>query len=184
MDVGRDVRGAGAVGGGGAAGRNGLESPELPRGRVRAAVRGGGHGHRERRRRRRLKKTGGLSLAELSALKVGDFVVHEDHGVGKLLGFETKAVAGVNDTEGWFNIRFFSTQTGETTGGEAFNNSRTNCVAWSPDGRSIFSWYYNGLLVVRDAGGLGEVIAVAAAAVPVSTSDLFISTSISISAIT
>src|SRR5207253_891382 len=28
-------------------------------------------------------------------LRSGDFVVHEDHGVGKLLGFETKEVAGV-----------------------------------------------------------------------------------------
>ena len=28
-------------------------------------------------------------------LRTGDYVVHEDHGVGKLLGFETKEVAGV-----------------------------------------------------------------------------------------
>src|SRR5207248_3516569 len=28
-------------------------------------------------------------------LRTGDYVVHEDHGIGKLLGFETKAVAGV-----------------------------------------------------------------------------------------
>ena len=27
--------------------------------------------------------------------RTGDYVVHEDHGVGRLLGFETKEVAGV-----------------------------------------------------------------------------------------
>ncbi len=43
---------------------------------------------RYRRRRRRLKRTGGLSLAELSALKPGDFVVHEDHGVGVYRGMQ------------------------------------------------------------------------------------------------
>jgi transcription-repair coupling factor (superfamily II helicase) len=37
----------------------------------------------------------GRALASFADLRVGDFVVHEDHGVGKLLGFETKAVAGV-----------------------------------------------------------------------------------------
>jgi transcription-repair coupling factor (superfamily II helicase) len=39
-----------------------------------------------RARRRRSSSTGGLSLAELSALKVGDFVVHEDHGIGTYRG--------------------------------------------------------------------------------------------------
>ncbi len=37
----------------------------------------------------------GRALASFADLRVGDFVVHEDHGVGKLLGFETKEVAGV-----------------------------------------------------------------------------------------
>jgi transcription-repair coupling factor (superfamily II helicase) len=37
----------------------------------------------------------GRALASFADLRTGDFVVHEDHGVGKLLGFETKAVAGV-----------------------------------------------------------------------------------------
>ena len=37
----------------------------------------------------------GRALASFADLRVGDYVVHEDHGVGKLLGFETKAVAGV-----------------------------------------------------------------------------------------
>ena len=37
----------------------------------------------------------GRALASFADLRIGDFVVHEDHGVGKLLGFETKAVAGV-----------------------------------------------------------------------------------------
>ena len=37
----------------------------------------------------------GRALASFADLRVGDYVVHEDHGVGKLLGFETRAVAGV-----------------------------------------------------------------------------------------
>ena len=37
----------------------------------------------------------GRALASFADLRVGNFVVHEDHGVGKLLGFETKEVAGV-----------------------------------------------------------------------------------------
>jgi transcription-repair coupling factor (superfamily II helicase) len=49
---------------------------------------------RYRRRRRRLKKTGGLSLAELSALKVGDFVVHEDHGIGVYRGLKRLTLNG------------------------------------------------------------------------------------------
>ena len=37
----------------------------------------------------------GRALQSFADLRTGDFVVHEDHGVGKLLGFETKEVAGV-----------------------------------------------------------------------------------------
>ena len=33
----------------------------------------------------------GRALASFADLRVGDYVVHEDHGVGKLLGFETKS---------------------------------------------------------------------------------------------
>src|SRR5207247_3128543 len=49
---------------------------------------------RYRRRRRRLKKTGGLSLAELSSLKMGDFVVHEDHGIGVYRGLKRLTLNG------------------------------------------------------------------------------------------
>ena len=49
---------------------------------------------RYRRRRRRLKKTGGLSLAELTALKLGDFVVHEDHGIGVYRGMQRLTLNG------------------------------------------------------------------------------------------
>jgi len=49
---------------------------------------------RYRRRRRRLKKTGGLSIAELSALKAGDFVVHEDHGIGVYRGMRRLTLGG------------------------------------------------------------------------------------------
>jgi transcription-repair coupling factor (superfamily II helicase) len=37
----------------------------------------------------------GRALQSFADLRSGDFVVHEDHGIGRLLGFETKAVAGV-----------------------------------------------------------------------------------------
>ncbi|HWH05183.1 MAG TPA: CarD family transcriptional regulator, partial [Gaiellaceae bacterium] len=37
----------------------------------------------------------GRALASFADLRTGDYVVHEDHGVGKLLGFETKEVGGV-----------------------------------------------------------------------------------------
>jgi transcription-repair coupling factor (superfamily II helicase) len=37
----------------------------------------------------------GQALAAFSSLRVGDFVVHEDHGIGRFAGFETKTVAGV-----------------------------------------------------------------------------------------
>ncbi|MFN2467897.1 MAG: transcription-repair coupling factor [Gaiellaceae bacterium] len=37
----------------------------------------------------------GRALQSFSDLRTGDHVVHEDHGIGSLLGFETKAVAGV-----------------------------------------------------------------------------------------
>ena len=49
---------------------------------------------RLRRRRRKLRRTGGLSIAELSALKVGDFVVHEDHGVGVYRGMQRLTLNG------------------------------------------------------------------------------------------
>ena len=37
----------------------------------------------------------GRALASFADLRTGDYVVHEDHGVGRLLGFETKDVGGV-----------------------------------------------------------------------------------------
>lgn len=49
---------------------------------------------RYRRRRRRLRRTGGMSAAELSALKPGDFVVHEDHGVGMYRGMKRLTLGG------------------------------------------------------------------------------------------
>jgi transcription-repair coupling factor (superfamily II helicase) len=48
-----------------------------------------------RKRPPRERRTGGRSLQSFADLRTGDYVVHEDHGVGKLLGFETKEVAGV-----------------------------------------------------------------------------------------
>ncbi|MCE9627535.1 MAG: DEAD/DEAH box helicase, partial [Candidatus Eisenbacteria bacterium] len=49
---------------------------------------------RYRRRRRRAKKSAGLTAAELSALKVGDYVVHEDHGVGVYRGMKRLTLSG------------------------------------------------------------------------------------------
>jgi transcription-repair coupling factor (superfamily II helicase) len=43
----------------------------------------------------RERRIGGRALQSFADLRTGDYVVHEDHGVGKLLGFETKEVAGV-----------------------------------------------------------------------------------------
>jgi transcription-repair coupling factor (superfamily II helicase) len=37
----------------------------------------------------------GRALQSFADLRPGDYVVHEDHGVGRLIGFETKTVAGV-----------------------------------------------------------------------------------------
>src|SRR5207248_4604741 len=48
------------------------------------------------RRRTRTRITApGRALQSFADLRTGDYVVHKDHGVGKLLGFETKTVAGV-----------------------------------------------------------------------------------------
>jgi transcription-repair coupling factor (superfamily II helicase) len=48
-----------------------------------------------RRKVQRERRLGGRALQSFADLRTGDYVVHEDHGVGKLLGFETKEVAGV-----------------------------------------------------------------------------------------
>ncbi|MGZ4388733.1 MAG: CarD family transcriptional regulator, partial [Gaiellaceae bacterium] len=45
-----------------------------------------------RRRVPRERRIGGRALQSFADLRTGDYVVHEDHGVGKLLGFETKEV--------------------------------------------------------------------------------------------
>ncbi|HEY3018380.1 MAG TPA: transcription-repair coupling factor [Gaiellaceae bacterium] len=48
-----------------------------------------------RKRPPRERRVGGRALQSFADLRTGDYVVHEDHGVGKLIGFETKEVAGV-----------------------------------------------------------------------------------------
>jgi transcription-repair coupling factor (superfamily II helicase) len=57
-----------------------------------------------RKRPPRADRRLGRALASFADLRVGDFVVHEDHGVGKLLGFETKEVAGV--TRDYLHLAF------------------------------------------------------------------------------
>jgi transcription-repair coupling factor (superfamily II helicase) len=48
-----------------------------------------------RRRTRGRAAPPGRALQSFAELRTGDHVVHEDHGVGKLLGFETREVAGI-----------------------------------------------------------------------------------------
>jgi transcription-repair coupling factor (superfamily II helicase) len=48
-----------------------------------------------RRRTRGRAAPAGRALQSFAELRTGDHVVHEDHGVGKLLGFETREVAGI-----------------------------------------------------------------------------------------
>ncbi len=47
------------------------------------------------RRRARRPSPAGRALQSFAELRTGDHVVHEDHGVGKLLGFVTREVAGI-----------------------------------------------------------------------------------------
>jgi len=46
----------------------------------------------------------GKALQSFADLRTGDYVVHEDHGIGRLLGFETKEVAGV--TRDYLHLAF------------------------------------------------------------------------------
>jgi transcription-repair coupling factor (superfamily II helicase) len=48
-----------------------------------------------RRRPPRATAPAGRALQSFSDLRTGDYVVHEDHGISQLLGFETREVAGV-----------------------------------------------------------------------------------------
>jgi transcription-repair coupling factor (superfamily II helicase) len=48
-----------------------------------------------RKRAARADQRVGRALQSFADLRTGDYVVHEDHGIGKLLGFETKEVGGV-----------------------------------------------------------------------------------------
>lgn len=57
-----------------------------------------------RRRARRAQTRTGRGLQSFADLRSGDYVVHEDHGVGLLQGFETKTVAGV--TRDYLNVAF------------------------------------------------------------------------------
>jgi transcription-repair coupling factor (superfamily II helicase) len=57
-----------------------------------------------RRRPPRERRVGGRALQSFADLRTGDYVVHEDHGIGKLIGFETKTVAGV--TRDYLHLAF------------------------------------------------------------------------------
>lgn len=47
-----------------------------------------------RKKRRRFKKYGGVRLSDYRELAVGDYVVHEQHGIGKYQGLNTLEVGG------------------------------------------------------------------------------------------
>ena len=48
-----------------------------------------------RRRTRGRAVPAGRALQSFAELRTGDYVVHEDHGLGQLLGFETREIAGI-----------------------------------------------------------------------------------------
>jgi transcription-repair coupling factor (superfamily II helicase) len=48
-----------------------------------------------RRRTRGRAAPAGRALQSFAELRTGDYVVHEDHGLGQLLGFETREIAGI-----------------------------------------------------------------------------------------
>jgi transcription-repair coupling factor (superfamily II helicase) len=65
--------------------------------------------HRLLRRRRRddsggQRATGARSIASFTELRAGSAVVHEDHGIARFAGFETKTVAGV--TRDYLELEF------------------------------------------------------------------------------
>jgi len=57
-----------------------------------------------RRRVPKERRLGGRALQSFADLRTGDFVVHEDHGVGRLLGFETQEVGGI--TRDYLHLEF------------------------------------------------------------------------------
>jgi len=48
-----------------------------------------------RRRTRGRAAPAGRALQSFAELRTGDYVVHEDHGLGQLLGFQTREIAGI-----------------------------------------------------------------------------------------
>ncbi len=66
-------------------------------------------------RRRRAERTGGMdagrrargALRSFADLRTGDIIVHEDHGLARFAGFDTKTVAGV--TRDYLNLEFAGT---------------------------------------------------------------------------
>src|SRR4051795_3801522 len=59
--------------------------------------------HRKKAAQRPTRKGRGL-LRSFADLRTGDFIVHEDHGIARFAGFDTKTVAGV--TRDYLNLEF------------------------------------------------------------------------------
>jgi transcription-repair coupling factor (superfamily II helicase) len=63
--------------------------------------------HRRRERTARPGRGGRGALRSFADLRTGDIVVHEDHGLARFAGFDTKTVAGV--TRDYLNLEFAGT---------------------------------------------------------------------------
>lgn len=50
----------------------------------------------QRKKKRRIKSKEGIRIGDYQELQVGDYVVHEHHGIGQYLGIRTLEVGGVN----------------------------------------------------------------------------------------
>ncbi|MDQ0187975.1 transcription-repair coupling factor [Cytobacillus sp. FSL W7-1323] len=60
--------------------------------------------HKTRKKQRRQKLSNAERIKSYSELKIGDYVVHVNHGIGKYLGIETLEINGVH--KDYLNIRY------------------------------------------------------------------------------
>ena len=84
----------------------------------------------------------GRALATFADLRVGDYVVHEDHGVGKLLGFETKEVAGV--TRDYLFLAFRGCQNARTE--RSFTNYVSDLSALTVETKQLSDQFFGARL--------------------------------------
>ena len=58
----------------------------------------------QRPKKKRFRRREGVNLQDYRELNVGDYVVHEQHSIGKYLGLKTLEVSGVQKITCWLNI--------------------------------------------------------------------------------